>query len=338
MAAILQHPLVREDPGSSEIIRNVVQRGGSNSNLRIGMDTLEMALFFKEGSSEMLYTNPSSGRYRFCRYENLPPIVAMTVTGDNNIYVLAEVAGTEDWLSFLVYNHLGNTWEQRSSVQIRVHIEDCDCRSEHLVEVFGHLYYLGCAVSGTDEEVVVMKRYNQYTDQWHICSTPCAHGEPFGLSSNVALSCGPHIYLFTRAEMLRYDPSDDQWCRLTLPIAIHEFWTAVAMGTEIFYTSLDLPDMLVYDTQSESWSELPRWANTGQPDCVGPCLFVLQNQLHVLTCFRSLDSGRHMQISVCDRSARVWRDLDVPLPEEDWFGDDLVFPVARMYQPCLNTS
>ncbi|XP_066287651.1 kelch-like protein 18 [Branchiostoma lanceolatum] len=58
MAAILQHPLVREDPGSSEIIRNVVQRGGSNSNLRIGMDTLEMALFFKEGCACTFFFQP----------------------------------------------------------------------------------------------------------------------------------------------------------------------------------------------------------------------------------------------------------------------------------------
>ncbi|XP_078572526.1 kelch repeat and BTB domain-containing protein 2-like isoform X2 [Branchiostoma floridae x Branchiostoma japonicum] len=44
-AAILEHPLVREDPGSSEVIRTVVQIGNSNQKPRLGL-TMEMALLF----------------------------------------------------------------------------------------------------------------------------------------------------------------------------------------------------------------------------------------------------------------------------------------------------
>ncbi|KAI8503153.1 hypothetical protein Bbelb_189740 [Branchiostoma belcheri] len=79
-AAILEHPLVREDPGISDVIRNEVQMETSTQKTRVGMDTQEMALLF--GSRV--------GRYISCGYPaDLPPVVTMTVTSDNNIYILA---------------------------------------------------------------------------------------------------------------------------------------------------------------------------------------------------------------------------------------------------------
>ncbi|XP_078572517.1 uncharacterized protein LOC144859584 isoform X3 [Branchiostoma floridae x Branchiostoma japonicum] len=52
-AAILEHPLVTENPGSSEVIRNVVQAGNPNPKPRLGMTT-EMAILFNADSSEIL--------------------------------------------------------------------------------------------------------------------------------------------------------------------------------------------------------------------------------------------------------------------------------------------
>ncbi|XP_078602999.1 kelch-like protein 3 [Branchiostoma floridae x Branchiostoma japonicum] len=72
MAAILEHPLVREDPGSSEVIRNVVQKENSVLKPRLGMTT-EMALMFVYYDSEMtdcdmLFMNPQQGKYISCSY------------------------------------------------------------------------------------------------------------------------------------------------------------------------------------------------------------------------------------------------------------------------------
>ncbi|XP_066289708.1 kelch-like protein 3 [Branchiostoma lanceolatum] len=106
-AAILEHPLVREDPGSSEVIRNVVQKGNSNQKPRLGMTT-EMALL----SKEFLFMNPLQGRYISCIYkpEDLPDFSAMTVTSDNNIYILGiKESEDENQLTVFNYNHAKNS-------------------------------------------------------------------------------------------------------------------------------------------------------------------------------------------------------------------------------------
>ncbi|XP_066265934.1 kelch repeat and BTB domain-containing protein 2-like [Branchiostoma lanceolatum] len=62
-AAVLEHPLVREDPRSSEVIRNMVQKGNHpNLKPRLGMTT-EMALLFSERSNQMLCINPQAGKF-----------------------------------------------------------------------------------------------------------------------------------------------------------------------------------------------------------------------------------------------------------------------------------
>ncbi|XP_066285894.1 kelch-like protein 18 [Branchiostoma lanceolatum] len=48
-AAILEHPLVREDPGSSEVVRNVVEKEDPNLKPRLGMTT-EMVLLINTKS------------------------------------------------------------------------------------------------------------------------------------------------------------------------------------------------------------------------------------------------------------------------------------------------
>ncbi|XP_035676074.1 kelch-like protein 3 [Branchiostoma floridae] len=111
-AAILEHPLVREDPGSSEIIRNVVQK---NLNLkpRFGMTT-EMAILeiLAEGRTELVFMNYREGKYITYSYKptELPFIHDMTVTSDNDIYVLdSKESEDESQLFLFKYNHAENT-------------------------------------------------------------------------------------------------------------------------------------------------------------------------------------------------------------------------------------
>ncbi|KAI8497802.1 Serine/threonine-protein kinase haspin [Branchiostoma belcheri] len=67
----------------------------------------------------------------------------------------------------------------------------------------------------------------------------------------------PHIYLFTVAKMHWYDPREDQWSKKALSVyGLNEelfFGMAVAMGTEIFWMDPDHSNMLVYDTEADSW-------------------------------------------------------------------------------------
>ncbi|XP_066289709.1 kelch repeat and BTB domain-containing protein 2-like [Branchiostoma lanceolatum] len=97
-AAILGHPLVREDPRSSEVIRNVVQRGNSNQKPRLGM-TMEMALLYEGWLSfgmyfvfssfkRLLLINPQEGKHIIHDPADLPRSSGITVTSDNNIYIL----------------------------------------------------------------------------------------------------------------------------------------------------------------------------------------------------------------------------------------------------------
>ncbi|XP_035676021.1 kelch repeat and BTB domain-containing protein 2-like [Branchiostoma floridae] len=116
-AAILEHALVREDPGSSEVIMNVVQKGIFKLKPRLGMTT-EMAVLYYQtwGSKDLLFLNPREGKYISCSYrpEDFPDYTAMTVTSDNDIYILQNKQSEDEMhLSLFKYNHAKNVWEQR---------------------------------------------------------------------------------------------------------------------------------------------------------------------------------------------------------------------------------
>ncbi|XP_035689801.1 kelch repeat and BTB domain-containing protein 8-like [Branchiostoma floridae] len=201
MMTILDHPLVREDPGKSAI-RNVVKETSKvNMKRRIGMDMLEMALIFTESTNEMLWMNPLEGKYIRCQYTI--SAVAGTVTSDNDIYVLSEESSKKQAL--FKYNHVKNNWERKSSVRTIDAPVDQSSPSNYLMEIDGHLFYL--VVLDTK---MVLKIYNQNTNKWHNCSTPQHDG---WLNSREAVSCNQHIYLFTQTEIHCYDPREDHWCR-----------------------------------------------------------------------------------------------------------------------------
>ncbi|XP_078666791.1 kelch repeat and BTB domain-containing protein 8-like isoform X3 [Branchiostoma floridae x Branchiostoma belcheri] len=343
-AAILEHPLVREDPGISEVIRNEVQMETSSQKTRVGMDTQEMALLFGSSKREMLCMNPRVGRYISCGYPaDLPPVVTTTVTSDNDIYILAGHSHAE--LSLFMYNHVGNTWEHVSSVS-RSRGDDLPS-DEYLVEVDGCLYYLAVKLSLTADMLVWVRRYNRHTNQWEDCVQPTLEGTS---DISVALSCGPYLYFFTNAEMHRYDPEQDRWSKRTPLNTIPLLCTAVAMGTtEIFCTDTRFGKMAVYDTESDDWrmvsTELPpprRNASFRDFNRVtvldSPSLFVLENQLHVV--LRSYSGvpveADDWKIFVWDRVTGDWRDLTPSLPAGDWKACGPVCCVARMYLPCLN--
>ncbi|XP_035676103.1 kelch repeat and BTB domain-containing protein 2-like [Branchiostoma floridae] len=111
-AAILEHPFVRENPGSSEVIRNVVQKGNPNLKPRLGMTT-EMAILSNSESKELLFMNPQEGKYISCNYkpEDLPGDTDVTVTSDNNIYILSRERESNDELSLFKYSHAENVWK-----------------------------------------------------------------------------------------------------------------------------------------------------------------------------------------------------------------------------------
>eukprot|EP00058_Branchiostoma_floridae_P010302 XP_002595790.1 hypothetical protein BRAFLDRAFT_128086 [Branchiostoma floridae] len=118
-AAILEHPLVR-DPGSSEVITNVVQKVNSNLKPRLGMTT-EMALLYR-GPNELLFMNPREGKYISCSYkpEDLPDVSAMTVTSDNDICILeTKELENEDQVSLFKYDHAKNVWEHEMALMTR---------------------------------------------------------------------------------------------------------------------------------------------------------------------------------------------------------------------------
>ncbi|XP_078572542.1 kelch-like protein 20 isoform X2 [Branchiostoma floridae x Branchiostoma japonicum] len=60
-AAILDHPLVKEDPGSSDVVRSVVQKNKTKLNRRHGMTT-EMVLLYNFSSKELIFINPHKGK------------------------------------------------------------------------------------------------------------------------------------------------------------------------------------------------------------------------------------------------------------------------------------
>ncbi|XP_066289134.1 kelch repeat and BTB domain-containing protein 8-like [Branchiostoma lanceolatum] len=335
MAAILEHPLVREDPGSSEVIRNVVQKGNPNLKRRFGMTT-EMALLYnaERGSNEILFMNPLEGKYISCRYkpEDLPKSKAMTVTSDNNIYML-ETKEFEDQNQFSLfkYNHTQNMWEHEgvSSLYKGMDYDMKNCE-EHLLEVDRSLYYIA------DEcgPLLHMRKYNRHTHQWQECSQ--LQFEKRISSYSATLACGSYVYIINSEEMHRYDPSQDRWCRRTLPMNIQDVCTAVAMGAEIFCTDEELSQTLVYDTESDCWQKLQGWPNPGNLIEELPSLFVLENQLYMwLTCRGDFQNRYRYLAYVYDRSVDAWRDLKATLSDEFYRAYGSQSTVARIYLPNL---
>ncbi|XP_035688886.1 kelch repeat and BTB domain-containing protein 12-like [Branchiostoma floridae] len=266
MATILDHPLVSEDPGISEVFRNVVQKGNPDLKSRLGMTT-EMVLLSVVNSSDLLFMNPREGKYISCSYkpEDRPFATDVTVTSDNNIYVLSREQDSNDQLSMFKYNNAGNVWEDAgmSSVSKSLRPEgDLEYYEEHLVEVDRTLYYLA---ENVREGVVRMRKYNQHTDQWQECSQL-----QFDITCNTtydftaALCCSSHIYFLRTKDVHRYNPSEDRWYKQSpSPELIHDIHTAVVMGTEIFCTDFYFSMTVVYDTESDSWHELQGWPNQG---------------------------------------------------------------------------
>ncbi|XP_078682727.1 kelch repeat and BTB domain-containing protein 8-like isoform X1 [Branchiostoma floridae x Branchiostoma belcheri] len=323
-AAILEHPLVREDPGSSEVVRNAEQR---NPNLkpRLGMMTMEMVLL--SNAKKMLWMNPGEGKYIRCDY-NLPGFTYNgVVTHDNEIYVLVADAHS---IYLCKYNHVENKWEQKSTVS------EGPIENDYLMEIDGHgLFYL---LTSPEMAIMAFKKYNQHTNEWHNCSTP-EDGEQ--LDVTFAVSCNQCIYLFTHTEMHWYDPSEDRWSRKALsdysPTVQLDYGPAVATQKEIFWTDLAFSEMLVYDTEADSWSEHPAPGDQNTDD---GALFVLQNTLHALVnykCLRGDESSLLQQVFVYDRRERIWRELpEVPFGRRCAYNS--LNAVARMYLPYLNTS
>ncbi|XP_066289136.1 kelch repeat and BTB domain-containing protein 2-like [Branchiostoma lanceolatum] len=340
-AAILEHPLVREDPGSSEIIRNVVQKGNSSMKPRLGMTT-EMALLLDTdaGPDGFLFMNPRNEKYISCSYgiNKLPLITTMTVTSDNDIYILETDDPTENEskLSLLKYNHAENVWEKAGISSISVLLEpgeDLSLYKEHLVELDRVLYYIA-ADQGESSSMMRMKKYNQDTDQWQECSRLRLSRR--GCNS-AALPCGSHLYFLTSEEVHRYNPSKDRWSKRSRRLIIHNVCTAVAIGTEIFCTDVEFTHTMVYNTVSCRWLKLQGWQNPGNLQIDNDSrLFVLENQLHILlTCTSDSQEGYIYLVYVYDRSADTWRDLKATLPNKSYYAHGSQCPVARIYLPYL---
>ncbi|XP_019630450.1 PREDICTED: kelch repeat and BTB domain-containing protein 8-like [Branchiostoma belcheri] len=331
MAAILEHSLVREDHGSSELIRNVVQTRNPNLKPRLGMTT-EMVLLYQGNTDEVMWMNPGEKKF-IRRHYNLFP-VRCTIFPDNEIYILAELEGSDD-VTLHMYNHVEDKWEQKSTVYVGTGQQ---VPRHYLVEVDGHLFHL---LSEWEGSVFELKKYNQNTNEWHNCSTP---QQVERSHAQVAVSCNQRIYLFSTNEMHWYDPREDRWTRKVLSEVEFDYdlCSAVAMGTEIFCTDNGFTKMLVYYTEADSWSEHSGLPDTNEEVNIECCtLFVLQNKLRALVgCndFSTSDSLPRLyeQVYVYDRSEDVWRESSV-MPGELWDMDSMN-TAARMYLPHLNTS
>ncbi|XP_035688668.1 kelch repeat and BTB domain-containing protein 7-like [Branchiostoma floridae] len=337
-AAILEHPLVREDPGSSEVIRNMVQKGNPDLKPRLGMTT-EMILMYNSdyNSKDLFFMNPREGKYISCTYkqEDLPPARTMTVTSDNDIYIMQ----SEDRkLSLFKYNHAENVWKQVGVSSSNGPADDL--YETNFYEVDGVLYYL--AVNPEEERPLLQViKYNPHTNQWQECSQLQLRET---LYHSATVPCGSHLYFLRSEEVHCYNPSQDQWSKRTPPIDVPDPCTAVAMGTNIFCIDFEFTQTLVYNTESDCWQVLQGWPN---PRNLGmkyrPTLFVMENQLHALLDVDDPDrewsptSCTH-HVYVYDRSADAWRDLKTTLPDEkyDTYGPHC--PVARLYLPYLKET
>ncbi|XP_035677549.1 kelch repeat and BTB domain-containing protein 2-like [Branchiostoma floridae] len=339
-AAILDHPLVREDPGRNEVIRNVIHKAKLNLKPRLGM-TMEMALLYNAapGSNELLFMNPQEGKYISCSYklEDLPDSTAITVTSDNDIYILKTIESeNKKQLSLFQYNPVVNLWEQSGVPSISERPEDdFSLYEEHLFKVDQNFYYLAV---NDGRSLQQMRKYNPRTNQWQECSELQLD---MAFEDVAVLSCDSHIYFLTNKEMHRYDPVEDRWCKRTPPGIFHSVCTAVAMGTEIFCTDSPFTHTMVYDTESDRWQKLRGWEKPGNLDVDGSqSLFVLGNQLHILlACDSDLHDDMVYLVYVYDRSADAWAKLNANLPNNnDYYTFGSSSPVARMYVPYLKST
>ncbi|XP_035658915.1 kelch-like protein 20 [Branchiostoma floridae] len=339
-AAILEHPLVGEDPGICKVIRNVLQKGNPILKPRHGV-TMEMALLYKieHSSNEILFMNPREGKYISCSYKDEPfaGYSATTVTSDNNIYILEtkKESDEEEQLSLFKYNHVKNVWEltglSSASREPGTHIK-------YLFEIDQILYYMRDYY--TPSRKVRLRKYNQHTNHWQECAQlqleeSTQHGDC------AALSCGPHLYFLTSTEVYRYDPTEDRWSKRTAPGIIHQVHSAVAMGTEIFCTDLYFDNTIVYDTESDCWQKLQgRELHPPELDYmdVDPSLFAMENQLHIFLRYTSDFEEDKYRVYVFDRSADSWRDLKATLPNESYIPRACYCPVARISLPYIKNT
>ncbi|XP_078571566.1 kelch-like protein 12 [Branchiostoma floridae x Branchiostoma japonicum] len=166
-AAILDHPLVREDPVSSGVIRNVVQKGNPNPEPRQGMFQ-EVALLPNRawGANEILFMNPREGKYISCSYklEDLPLASAMTVTSDNDICILETEKSEDGVIVFLYkYNHAENKWEEEGGPPIiREPENEFMFYKELLFEVDETLYDL---LVDDGRPLMQMRKYRKYDEK-----------------------------------------------------------------------------------------------------------------------------------------------------------------------------
>ncbi|XP_066302923.1 kelch repeat and BTB domain-containing protein 2-like [Branchiostoma lanceolatum] len=342
-AAILEHPLVRKDPRSLEVISSAeTSKGNPNLKPRLGMFT-EMVLLLKKESSEILFMNPREGKYISCSYkpEDLPPVAGVTVTCDNDIYILKDDMEPEDdkQLSMYKYNHAENVWQHTGMSSVSSFLwssdEDWITYQEDLIEVDRILYYLGIEIRN-DNTLVKMRKYNRQTDQWQDCSL-LQFNETLHHSS--ALPCGSYIFFLTNEEVHRYDPTQDQWSKRTTPTLIPKVGLAAAIGTEIFCTDLSVNQTMVYDTESDKWQEL-KSLPTSYSSIRNARLFVMENQLYLVLRVSKFDTVKQKQeidyhVHMYDRSADSWRDMKVAVTTDAYAEYELMCPVARMYLPYL---
>eukprot|EP00058_Branchiostoma_floridae_P004273 XP_002589761.1 hypothetical protein BRAFLDRAFT_97810 [Branchiostoma floridae] len=346
-AVILEHPLVREDAGISEVIRSLVQTENPDLKPRFGM-TMEMVILSNVETDELLFMNPRQGTYISCSYdpEDIPEVTALTVTSDNNIYILTRERESNDQYHLFKYNHAGNVWEHAgvSSVSGFKYSENSDpllSRYHYLVEVDQILYYLvvEVRVGSTD---VQMRKYNPDTDQWQECSQ--LHVEAFSyLYFSAALSCGPNLYLLTSTDIHRYDPRQDRWLEREPQRIIRDVCTAVARGMEIFCTDFNFSHTMVYHTELDYWRDLPGWQNPDLQIDHRPSLFVLDNRLHILLeVYDTVKQGpsTYYVVYVFDddddvNSSYAWKDLKATLPLKSYIAHGSQCPLAHMYQPYL---
>ncbi|XP_035677454.1 kelch repeat and BTB domain-containing protein 8-like [Branchiostoma floridae] len=352
-AAILDHPLVREDPGSSEVIRNVVQQGNPDLKSRLGPNStnMDMALLCTSTyeKHEILFLNPwpQQRKYISCSYPDadIGDVMAMTVTSDNNIFILSYMYEKRRGQLYLIqYNHAENAWEPALGLSNGLVPQqkpgDWTCNEEMLSEADGTLYHL---TSYTN--FIMMSRYDQYSDKWQECSQ-LTLTEVY--RHTYTLSSGPNLYFLTNTELHRYDPGQDCWSKRT-PNFLPDICTAVAMGTEIFCTDSFFTHTMVYDTESDCWQRLQGWTTPGNllvDDYTvshQPGLFVLENQLHILVAAYDPDEEESIDpestdppspsesfVYVYDRSADTWRDLEVNLPKAYYGIANHVCLVARL--------
>ncbi|XP_078572325.1 uncharacterized protein LOC144859499 isoform X2 [Branchiostoma floridae x Branchiostoma japonicum] len=292
----------------------------------------------EDRSRKLLFINPQEGKYISCRYsrEDMSKFSAMTVTSDNDIYILdtEELDDDENQLSLFKYNHAKNVWELAGVSTIShgpIH-EFSHCQ-ELLFEVDRNLYYLAVDRE-IDRPLLQMRKYNQNTKQWQDCTSLQLNET---LCSCATLSCGSYIYFLTNSAVYCYDSSQDRWSERTPPYI--EVCTAVVMGTEIFCTDCEFTQTLVYDTESDNWQELQGWPNPN-PESLDddslPILFVVENQLHILLiCDSDYQEGIVHLMYVYDRSTDAWRELKATMPNKRYFAPGSFSPVARMYLPYL---